>query len=72
MTAPGATPRAQARSQMQMPRGFHGASLQQPLPYGSRPAYQTRQAFSRTIGSPALQLKAFWNSGILEIGPFTR
>ena len=34
--------------------------------------YQTRQAFSRTIGCPALQPKAFWNSGELLTTPFVR
>jgi hypothetical protein len=34
--------------------------------------YQTRQAFSRTIGDLAGQLKAFWNSGMLETTPLTR
>jgi RNA-directed DNA polymerase len=36
------------------------------------PLYQTRQAFSRTIGDLAGQLKAFWNSGMLETTPLTR
>ena len=35
-------------------------------------SYQTRQAFSRTIGCPFLHPKAFWNSGILETTPLTR
>jgi len=35
-------------------------------------SYQTRQAFSRTIGWPTLQAKAFWNSGIFETVPLTR
>ena len=34
--------------------------------------YQTRQAFSRTIASPALQPKACWNSGMFATTPFTR
>lgn len=34
--------------------------------------YQTLQAFSRTMGCPPLQPKAFWNSGMLETTPFTR
>src|SRR5690606_22515539 len=34
-------------------------------------SYQTRQAFSRTIGSPGLQLKASANSGMFETTPFT-
>src|SRR4029077_9315064 len=36
------------------------------------PLYQTWQAFSRTIGDLAGQLKAFWNSGMLETTPLTR
>ena len=37
-----------------------------------RSFYHTRQAFSRTIGGPALQANAFWNSGMFETTPFTR
>src|SRR5262249_8956052 len=40
--------------------------------YYSVPDHQTRQRFSRTMGWPALQLKAFWNSGMLITSPFTR
>jgi hypothetical protein len=35
-------------------------------------AYQTRQRISFTIGWPALQLNACWNSGMLTTNPFTR
>src|SRR5450432_2088169 len=34
--------------------------------------YQTRHAFSRTMGCPFLQTNAFWNSGILDTTPFAR
>src|SRR5690242_16234153 len=34
--------------------------------------YQTRQAFSLTIGWPAWQPHAFWNSGMFCATPFTR
>jgi hypothetical protein len=34
--------------------------------------YQTRQAFSRTIGWPALQPHVCWNSGMFDTTPFTR
>src|SRR5262249_37718434 len=34
--------------------------------------YHTRQRFSRTMGWPALQPKACWNSGMFTIRPFTR
>ena len=36
------------------------------------PSYQTRQAFSRTIGALGAQLQAFWNSGLFCITPLTR
>ena len=36
------------------------------------PAYQTRQALSLTMGWPALQENAFWNSGMFCSVPFTR
>ena len=34
--------------------------------------HHTRQAFSATIGCPALQPNAFWNSGMFETTPLTR
>ena len=34
--------------------------------------HHTRQAFSRTMGWPALQLNAFWNSGMFSTTPVTR
>ena len=34
--------------------------------------YQTWQAFSATMGWPALQPQAFWNSGMFWTTPFTR
>jgi len=34
--------------------------------------YQTRQAAGRTIGCPALQEKARWNSGMFETTPSAR
>ncbi len=37
-----------------------------------RLGYHTRQRFSRTMGCPALQLKACWNSGMFTTRPFTR
>lgn len=41
---------------------------------GPRPSYQiwARWASGRTIGSPALQPKAFANAGIFERGPLVR
>ena len=35
-------------------------------------AHHTRQAFSRTMGDPAGQAYAFWNSGMFDTTPFTR
>src|SRR5215471_21636535 len=35
-------------------------------------SYQTRQAAARIMGEPALQPKAWANSGMLETTPFTR
>lgn len=35
-------------------------------------AYHTRQTGSRTMGAPALQLKAFWNSGMFDTTPLVR
>ena len=40
--------------------------------FEGRRVYHTRQAFSLTIGWPALQAKAFWNSGIFCSVPSTR
>jgi len=34
--------------------------------------HHTRQAFSLTMGWPALQLNAFWNSGMFCTTPSTR
>src|SRR5262249_56980307 len=41
-------------------------------PHLTAPRYQTWQAFLATMGWPALQPQAFWNSGMLETTPFTR
>jgi len=35
-------------------------------------SHQTRHALCLTIGAFALHENAFWNSGMLETGPFTR
>ena len=40
--------------------------------FEGRRVYHTRQAFSLTIGWPALQEKAFWNSGMFCSVPSTR
>src|SRR5262245_4691124 len=40
--------------------------------YPAHPTYQTRQAFCRTIGRPALHENAFANSGTFETTPLTR
>jgi hypothetical protein len=34
--------------------------------------YHTRQALALTIGCPAWQENAFWNSGMFSTTPFTR
>jgi hypothetical protein len=38
----------------------------------SKLRYQTLQRFSRTMGLPALQANAFWNSGMLDTTPLVR
>jgi len=56
-------------------RGVGGSNASHQVAGGAvRPtsAHQTRQRFSRTMGAPALQANAFWNSGILETTPLAR